>query len=45
VLTRCGDGFVYSAPVENEARIRQAVRGIRKIMEAAPATASFDAKG
>src|SRR5450759_1659087 len=40
-----GDGFVRFALVENEARIRQAVRGIRKVMEAAPATASTDAKG
>jgi len=32
-------------PVENEGRIRQAVRGIRKVMEASPVTASTDAKG
>jgi hypothetical protein len=43
VLTRCGDGFVRFALVENEARIRQAVRGIRKVMEAA--LVSADAKG
>jgi alanine-synthesizing transaminase len=32
-----GDGFVRFALVENEARIRQAVRGIRKVLEADPA--------
>jgi alanine-synthesizing transaminase len=32
---RSGDGFVRFALVENEARIRQAVRGIRKVTEAA----------
>jgi hypothetical protein len=35
VLTRCGDGFVRLALVENETRIRQAVGGMRKVMEAA----------
>jgi len=40
-----GDGFVRFALVENEARIRQAVRGIRKVLEADPATPSGDAKG
>ena len=40
-----GDGFVRFALVENEARIRQAVRGIRKVLEADPAAPSGDAKG
>ena len=31
-----GDGFVRFALVENEERIRQAVRGIRRVMEADP---------
>jgi alanine-synthesizing transaminase len=31
---RSGDGFVRFALVENDERIRQAVRGIRKVMEA-----------
>jgi len=43
VLTRCGDGFVRLALVEKEARIRQAVRGMRRVMEAA--FVSADAKG
>jgi len=40
-----GDGFVRFALVENDARIRQAVRGIRKVIEADPAASSGDAKG
>jgi alanine-synthesizing transaminase len=35
------DGFVRFALVENEERIRQAVRGIRRVIEAAPAAASL----
>ena len=31
---RSGDGFVRFALVENDERIRQAIRGIRKVMEA-----------
>ncbi len=31
-----GDGFVRFALVENEERIRQAVRGIRRVMDAGP---------
>jgi alanine-synthesizing transaminase len=34
------DGFVRFALVENEERIRQAVRGIRKVIEAAPSAGS-----
>ncbi len=34
-----GDGFVRFALVENEARIRQAVRGIRKVLDGAPSGA------
>ena len=34
------DGFVRFALVENEERIRQAVRGIRKVIEAAPSDGS-----
>lgn len=34
---RSGDGFVRFALVENDERIRQAVRGIRRMLEAAPA--------
>jgi alanine-synthesizing transaminase len=40
-----GDGFVRFALVENEARIRQAVRGIRKVIEADSGVSSGDAKG
>jgi alanine-synthesizing transaminase len=40
-----GDGFVRFALVENEARIRQAVRGIRKVIEADSRVSSGDAKG
>jgi alanine-synthesizing transaminase len=40
-----GDGFVRFALVENDARIRQAVRGIRKVLEADSAAPSGDAKG
>ena len=32
-----GEGFVRFALVENEHRIRQAVRGIRRVLEAGPA--------
>ena len=39
------DGFVRFALVENEARIRQAVRGIRKVLEADPTASSGEAKG
>ena len=40
-----GDGFVRFALVENDARIRQAVRGIRKVLEADSAAPSGDVKG
>jgi alanine-synthesizing transaminase len=33
-----GDGFVRFALVENEARIRQAVRGIREVLDGGPVT-------
>jgi alanine-synthesizing transaminase len=39
------DGFVRFALVENEARIRQALRGIRKVMDAAPVAAAADEGG
>ena len=39
------DGFVRFALVENEARIRQALRGIRKVMDPAPDTAAADEGG
>ena len=35
-----GEGFVRFALVENEHRIRQAVRGIRRVLEAGPPTAA-----
>jgi len=38
-------GFARSALVENDAHIRQAVRGIRKGLEADPTHSSGDAKG
>jgi alanine-synthesizing transaminase len=39
------DGFVRFALVENDERIRQAVRGIRKVMEAAPSGAQVERGG
>jgi alanine-synthesizing transaminase len=43
-LRRSGDGFVRLALVENEARIRQAVRGIRRVIGANPLVAIANAK-
>ncbi len=39
------DGFVRFALVENDERIRQAIRGIRKVMEAAPPVKQGDSRG
>ena len=39
------DGFVRFALVENDARIRQALRGIRRVMESAPAESGREGPG